>query len=77
MKKNTRRGRNDFQVGDRVEITRKDIAWGSRKKQKFGHITRIDGGYHYVRPRWWKQSEVFELYAGEIRHAPLDKNKKG
>jgi len=59
-----------FKVGDKVEILGyRRLAWGNRKPQRYGFITNINGAYHYVRPRWWKKSEVFEFYPGEIRLA--------
>lgn len=68
-----RNRRKPFRAGNRVQILRKDINWGARKRQRFGYITKIDGAYHYVRPLWWKEGEVLELYETEIRHAPLKK----
>lgn len=62
-----------FKRGDRVEILRTDISWGTRKKQRYGYIASVDGVYHYVRPLWWRKGEVLELYDVEIRHAPLKK----
>ncbi len=73
MKRKTQRPRTGFKAGDRVEIVRQDISWKPRKKQRYGYITRIDGAYYYVRPRWWKKDEVLELYDVEIRPAPLKK----
>lgn len=70
-----RNRRKPFRAGDRVEILRKDISWGKRKKQRYGYITRIDGAYIYVRPLWWKEGEVLELYAVELRHASLKKTR--
>ena len=66
-KKNANR---PFRVGDRVKILnyRKAISWGDRKPQQFGFITRIDGLYIYVRPRWWPEKDVIERYPGEIAH---------
>lgn len=57
--------------GARVRITRTDLGsdW-ARRRNKNGRITRIDGGYIYVRPMWWKRGRVFELYDNEIE--PLD-----
>lgn len=64
-----------FKQGDRVEILRKDISWGARKKQRYGYVTSVNGAYNYVRPLWWREGEVMELYPNEIRHAPLKKSK--
>ena len=68
--------RRGYKKGDRVEILRKDINWGTRKKQRHGYITHVDGGYHYVRPLYWREGEVLELYDVEIRHAPLKLKKR-
>ena len=73
MKNAPKRARRSFKEGDRVEILRKDINWKPRKKQRYGYITGVNGGYHYVRPLWWRKGEVLELYDCEIRHAPLQK----
>lgn len=71
-RKTSPRRSQSFKVGDRVELLQyKHLSWGDRKPQRYGYVTRIDGAYHYVRPRWWKASEVFEFYPGEIKHAPL------
>lgn len=74
MKTSRKSIRRGFKKGDRVEILRKDISWGTRKKQRYGYVTRVDGGYHYVRPLYWRAGEVLELYDVEIRHAPLKKS---
>ncbi len=60
-----------FRVGDRVRFLNhlKEISWGDRKPQEFGFITRIDGAYIYVRPRWSPKKDVIERYPGEIAHA--------
>lgn len=71
MKNSRKKLQRGFEVGDRVEILRKDISWKPRKKQRYGYITSINGAYHYVRPLWWREGEVLELYPGEIRHASL------
>jgi len=59
-----------FHVGEKVEIRnyKTAISWGARKPQRYGFIERIDGAYHYVRPRWWPAQDVIELYPGEIKH---------
>jgi hypothetical protein len=65
-----RKTSRSFKVGDKVEIIGyRRLAWGNRKPQKYGFIVNINGAYHLVRPRWWKTSECFELYRGEIRLA--------
>lgn len=73
MTKSRKKTIRNFAAGDRVEILRKDINWGKRKKQRYGYITRVNGAYHYVRPLWWKADEVMELYPNEIRLAPLSR----
>ncbi len=73
MKTPHKKLKRGFKQGDRVEILRKDISWGTRKKQRYGYVTSVNGGYHYVRPLWWREGEVLELYDVEIRHAPLKK----
>lgn len=73
MKNSRRKIHRSFKKGDRVEILRKDISWGTRKKQRFGYVTSVNGAYHYVRPLYWREGEVLELYDVEIRHAPLKK----
>lgn len=73
MKLCRRKKLRGFKKGDRVEILRKDINWGTRKKQRYGYVTSVNGAYHYVRPLWWREGEVLELYDVEIRHAPLKK----
>jgi hypothetical protein len=62
-----------LRVGDRVRIKKYKtwIAWGDRKPQKFGYIERREGGYIYVRPRWWKKHELIEFYDVELEHADL------
>jgi len=49
-----------YAVGDRVRL----LGVGKRWNGKLGFITRIDGEYHYVRPRWYKHE--IELYRGEF-----------
>jgi len=57
-----------FKKGERVEILRKDIYYRPKHRiHWYGRITRIDGGYHYVRPMWCKWET--ELYYNEIAHA--------
>ena len=57
-----------FQVGERVEILRKDIFERPKnKKHWYGRIISINGGYHYVRPMRCKWET--ELYDVEIAHA--------
>ncbi len=55
--------------GALVRILRTDI-WEFRnwtKRRPRGYVTRIDGGYVYVRPNVWKgPRHPLELYAGEI-----------
>jgi hypothetical protein len=71
-----RKVKRGFKVGDRVRFKyyRRRLAWGDRTPQQFGFITRIDGAYIYVRPRWRPADEVFELYDWEI--APATANRK-
>lgn len=57
-----------FEVGERVEILRKDIFQRPKnKKHWYGRIISINGGYHYVRPMRCKWET--ELYDVEIAHA--------
>lgn len=59
-----------FRVGDRVRIKNyRKLFWGDRKPQEYGFIVAINGGYHYVRPRWRPVSEQFEFYNVEIELA--------
>ena len=55
-----------FKVGDRVRILgyRKTVSWAGLKPEKYGYITRIDGAYIYVRPRWKPADFILEKYAG-------------
>jgi len=60
----------NFKVGNRVRIVRLDSGNAPNGKpfyRMFGFIERIDGAYHYVRPRWYKH--VHELYRNEIELA--------
>jgi hypothetical protein len=52
-----------YVVGDRVRL----MSVGKRWNGKLGFITRIDGEYHYVRPRWYKHE--IELYREEFELA--------
>ena len=51
-------------VGDRVNILRKDIRTLEHRRVRTGTITAIDGEYILVRPSWCRW-EV-ELYPNEI-----------
>lgn len=51
-----------LKVGTRVMFTRVGDKWNG----KFGFVTRIDGGYIYVRPRWSKHE--IEVYENEIHY---------
>lgn len=57
--------------GVTVRILRQDIwefrHWG-RKRRPRGVVTRINGGYIYVRPNLWRYQRraPLELYDGEI-----------
>ena len=55
--------------GDRVRIKKYKtwIAWGDRTPQEFGFVTRRNGAYIYVRPRW--QKHVIEFYDSELELA--------
>lgn len=68
-KKRVKRTGLSFKVGDKVEILnyKTALSWGDRKPQKFGFVVAVDGGYIYVKPRWWKEGEHFEFYASEIK----------
>ena len=63
MKKSHRYG-----IGDRVQLTRVGPKWNG----KLAFITRIDGDYHYVRPRWYRHE--IELYVAEFKPAPTRKS---
>lgn len=54
-----------FKVGDKVKIT------GLAKKfnGKLGWITRINGGYIYVKLRWQRHQYDLEVYDVEIEYA--------
>lgn len=56
---------DDPRVGDRVQILTKIGSIGKRKNKLTGVVTRIDGGYYYVRPAWCKFET--ELYENEIK----------
>lgn len=56
-----------YKVGERVEILRQDIFERPKGKRWFGRITRINGGYIYVRPM--RCNWETELYDVEIAHA--------
>ena len=53
-----------FKKGNRVKILRKDIFHLKHRRNRNGTITRVDGGYIYVRPTYVKWE--IELYATEI-----------
>ncbi len=56
---------NKINIGDRVEIVRKDIKSLVHRPQVFGRVTNINGAYIMVKPMWcnWK----IELYPNEIK----------
>lgn len=54
-----------MEVGDRVEIVRRDIFHLKQRKIRTGVIKNIDGAYILVRPSWcWWETE---LYPNEIK----------
>lgn len=68
------KNKKHFSVGDRVRILnyRNTVSWSGLKPERFGFITKINGAYHYIRPRY--KQVIFELYSNEIVHAPLKRN---
>jgi hypothetical protein len=55
-----------LRVGDRVKIVR----YSHDTNGKIGWITRIDGGYIYVRLRWLPPDREIEVYDCEIEYWP-------
>lgn len=60
-----------FKVGSLVRILRRDIwefrNWGEARRPR-GRITKVNGGYIYVRPTLWGKARrpALELYENEI-----------
>jgi len=61
--------RNSIKKGDRVKILEAPHISGlkHRKGPVYGRVTKIDGGYIYVRPSWCAWD--VELYENEIERA--------